>query len=253
MTHSAHPYDVKHTVTQTADRVLIHDTEIDPTRAFAKTVRIDPETLEFADAADEQAFATLPSGAHVHVTFAPIPGTPAIIREIIRESVVPVEDLEVTEHCNTVFYGVKGATEKALIAEAEKRGETFSHINVKPQRLPSEVESVSGKDRHLQIIVPVDEKGFPLFEEIDSAPEVYTSRMEARAALCDAVDAARDAGELTRLGVIGVSLRESGKVAVTGETKPWTPNSRHKRLTVETVNYAFGEGSSITEGVLVKK
>lgn len=170
---------------------------------------------------------------------------PYVLREFVRETKIPVSDLKVSVEDGfyvgepaIVNYEVTGDTLHKLTAEANQRGEVFKGIRVHPGNLPYNIETITGKEERLSIIVPVDSNGVPEFDAIADKPEVYTSRSLARAALKKAVADARAQGEVVNLGVIGISVRDNGKALITGRTSPWQPDQRFKTISVDVVTTA---------------
>lgn len=239
------------------DRTLntLHATE-KPDTTLHTVHEIDPETLTFADAEVEEAFKKAPVDTEVHVTYTPTEGTPTVTREVIRDTVIPVEDVKVvTEKSGDVFgsgvdsqvtYEVTGDTRKKLEAEAEKRGETLAGITVETGLGHGAVTTVEGRDARFFTIVPIDDNDEAVLHDVDfDELKLYTSRAEARAVLRDKVEDARhNKANTIALGVIGVNLRDNGKVFMAGRTTPWKPGDNVRRVKGQAIFYAVDYNTS---------
>ena len=239
------------------DRTLntSHATE-KPDTTLHTVHEIDPETLTFTDTEVEGAFKNAPVGTEVNVTYTPATGTPTVTREVIRDTVIPVEDVEITtEESDDIFgsgingrvtYEVTGETRKKLEAEAEKRGEVLAGITVETGLGHGNVATVEGRDARFFTIVPIDENDKAVLHDVDfDELKLYTSRAEARAVLRDKVEDARhNKANTLALGVIGVNLRDNGKVFMAGRTTPWKPGDNVRRVKGQAIFYAVDYNTS---------
>lgn len=239
------------------DRTLATQNPSDKPDTTLHTVHeIDPETLTFTDPEVEEAFKRAPIDTKVHVTYIPAEGTPVVTREVIRDITIPVEDVKVvTEDTDDIFgsgvdsqvtYEVTGATRKKLEAEAEKRGEVLAGITVDTGLGHGNVTTVEGRDARYFAIVPIDEGDKAVLGDVDFEElTLYSKRSEARAALRDKVeDARQNKASTIALGVIGVNLRDNGKVFMAGRTTPWKPGDNVRRVKGQAIFYAVDYNTS---------
>lgn len=233
------------------DRTLSIQNPSDKPNTTLHTVHeIDPETLAFTDPEVEEAFERAPIDTKVYVTYTPEEGTPVVTREVIRDTVIPVEDVKVvTEESEDLFgsgingqvaYEVTGETRKKLEAEAEKRGEALAGITVDTGLGHGNVTTVDGRDARFFAIVPIDENDKAVLDGVDfDELTLYTKRSEARAALRDKVEDARhNKASTIALGVVGINLRDNGKVFMSGRTTPWEPGDNVRRVKGQAIFYA---------------
>lgn len=237
---------------KTDTRILqVLNSDETPNPALHRILEVNPQTLLLTDPDAEAALQDAAPGTTVLVKFTPNSDTASIRREVIREVKVPVEDIELVEdediYGDAAFrYEIKGKTLEALTNEATTRGEVFGHADIEIGKLGGDVETVDGKEERLQIIVPVDDRGYPLFGEAEAQPEIFVTRRDSRAALKEAIEAARRDGHVVKLGVVGISLREGGKALITGETTPWEPGKNVKRVDAQVTTYIMGEVENTT-------